>query len=417
MTTPNNILQQVQTYQKSDLALLQNMYFFIAKSNKRYKNFQNTPANLGDTVLFDTPPRFTTTNSLVADWQSAVQKVQTLTVNKQLSSAFQFTSQEYVFNNIEEYSKVFGRSAMAEVGAQIESDVASVCVTAPYRFYGNGVTAINSFQQLAEALTMYRTFGAPKTDTIGIIPDVAYPAIVNSGLSQFVTGRNEELANSWELGKFSQCDWNQSNLLPVHIAGTEGQQGSVLTVVSVSYDATGAVTAITFSGTNATNDPNSVQQYDRFQFSDNVSGFNNIRFLTYIGHKPSAAPVQFQATAQAASTGGSQVTVSINPPLQANATKDQNLTAAILPGMQCTVVPSHRAGAIWAGNPMYLAMPQLPMQRPYDCANTMDMDSGASIRRTEGAVLGQNQMGMIYDAIYGYTLVDDYAMSVIFPLV
>lgn len=416
MSLPNNILQNVQTYQRSDLALLLNMYFFINKSNKRYKNFQNLPAQLGQTVTFDKPPRATTVNSLVAQFQPAVQRVQSLTVDKEISSSFDFTSQQYIYNGIEEYIKVFGRSAMTEIGAQVEADVANVAVRNTYRFYGNGVTQINSFLQLADAIAQYRNYGAPREMVEAVIPDINAPGIVNSGLSQFALNRNNELANSWELGKYMDTSWNISNLLPVHYAGTEGEQASVLTVVSTTLDANGAVTAITFSGADAANDPDSIKQYDKLQFQDNVSGFQNMRYLTWFGYKVSANPVQIRATADAGSNGSSQVTVSIYPPLQANANQDRNINQTIQPGMQVKVLPSHRAGLVYSGSPLYLAMPQLPDQSPYMTANEIDSISGASIRRTEGAIFGQNQQGTIYDAIYGYTMVDEYALMLAFPL-
>ena len=55
--TADNILQQVQTYQMSNLAYLQNLNAFIATSNTRFKDFDKIEANLGSTVTFDLPPR------------------------------------------------------------------------------------------------------------------------------------------------------------------------------------------------------------------------------------------------------------------------------------------------------------------------------------------------------------------------
>jgi hypothetical protein len=221
---------------------------------------------------------------------------------------------------------------------------------------------------------------------------------------------------SWEVGRFSNCDWYQSNLLPIHEAGTEGVQASTLTVVSTTLDADGAVTAITFSGCNAASDADSVKQYDKFQFSDGVAGQPDMRFRTFVGHEVSASPVQFRATADAASTGASQVTVSIYPALQANAGKDQNINNAIVAGMQCTVLPDHRCGLITSGNPLYLAMPRLPEEVPFPTANEVDPDTGVSMRMYYGSLFGQNERGMIHDCIWGSTLVDEYAMMIAFPV-
>ena len=413
--TADNILQQVQTYQMSNLAYLQNLNCFISTANTKFKDFDKIEANLGSTVTFDLPPRFVTANSLVATFQPAAQRVQSLSVNNAYNTSYVFSAEQFIFN-VKDYMEKFGKAATVELGAQIEANVAINCVTGPFRFYGNGITQINSFQQLAQALAMFRNFGAATSNAKGYLSDVAIPSIVNSGLSQFALNRNNEIANSWELGDFSRCEWYQSNLLPIHVAGTEGQQASVLTVVSTTLNAQNQITAITFSGTNAASDANSVLIYDKFQFNDGVANQPNLRFLTFTGHQVSASPVQFMATATAASTAGSQVTVSIYPPLQASAGADQNINAQIVAGMQASVLPSHRAGMITAGDPMFLAMPRLPEEVPFPTASKTDPDTGVSMRMYYGSKFGENQRGMIHDVIWGSTLVPEYAMGIIFPL-
>lgn len=410
-----NVLQDVQTYNDSDLALLVNSYAFLNISNGKFKDFDKIEKQLGDTVGFDLPPRFSTTGSLVVSFQDVEQRVATLQVNQAESVAYNFTSQEFIFN-ARDYMEKFGKSAMAELGTKVEANVAQVCERETYRFYGDGVTPISSYSQLANALALFRNYGAAKDNCRAVLDDLSFPRVVNSGLNQFALDRNNKEAMSWEIGRFSNCDWYQSNLLPTHIAGSEGINGSTLTVVSTTTDASGAVTSITFSGTNSASDADSVKAYDKFQFSDGVSGYSDLRYLTFIGHEQSQNPVQFRATADAASTGGSQVTVSIYPALQANAGKDQNINTAIVAGMQCTVLPSHRCGLIMAGNPLYMAMPRLPDEAPFPTARSTDPVSGCSLRTYFGSQFGQNSRGMVHDVIWGKKLVDEYSMMVALPL-
>lgn len=416
MAVPNNILQNVQTYNKADLAYLLNSFAFIATSNKKYKNFQQAnPANLGDTITFDKPSRFVASDGLVVSFEGVEQRVQTLVCNKSKNIAIALTAQQMIFN-VADYMTRFGMSAIKELGSKVEASVAQLCVTAPYRFYGNGITPITSFQQLADALALFRNFGAAYDQTRGYLSDIAIPAIVNTGLNQFATNRNNEMANSWELGRFSDCDWMTSNLLPVHTAGTEGQNQTVLTVVSTTLNSDGGVISITFSGTTSASDVDSIKENDKAQFQDGVGALTNLRFRTFIGHEVSACPVQFRATADAASTAGSQVTVLVDPPLQATAGKNQNINTPIVAGMQVKFLPSHRAGMIQSGNQFYMAMPPLPDQDPFTTSIVTDMDSGASLRMYTGAQFGQNSMGTVHDILWGDTQVSDNAMSVIFPL-
>jgi len=413
---PTNILQQVITYNESNLALLLNSFAFISTANMKFQRFNDDiPKNLGDTVSFDLPPRFTTTNSLVVSFQSAEQRVQQLTVNQQASTAYEFTAQQFIFN-VRDYIDKFGKSAIAEIGTQVESNVAELAETNTFRFFGDAVTPISSYGQLANALAFFRNFGAAKDNTMGYLSDLTFPLIVNSGLNQFAPMRNDKEAMSWEIGDFSNCKWYQSNLLKTHLAGSEGNAGSTLTVVSVVKNADDAVIQIVFSGCSAPSDANSIKAYDKFQFSDGVSGQADARFLTFIGHKQSQCPVQFRATANAASTAGSQVTVDIYPPLKASAGKNQNVNREITAGMQATVLPDHRCGLIMAGNPLFLAMPRLPEEVPYPTSVMQDPDSGASIRQYYGSLFGQNQRGMVHDVIWGKTLVDEYALMVALPI-
>lgn len=412
MAVPNNILQQVQTYQLSNLAYLQNLNCFVSTANTKFKNFEKLTANLGDTVSFDLPPRFTTAASLVATFQSADQRVENLTVDKAINVSYAFTAQQFIFN-VEDYMEQFGKSAVMEMSAEIESDVGSVCVQAPYRFYGDGITQINSYGQLAAALAMFRNYGAAKDNTKFYLSDIAQSAIVNTGLNQFVPQRNDVAANSWDIGDFDRAAFYISNLLPVHTSGTIGEDGTVLTVVSVVKDANDAVIQIVFSG--AGTDADAVKLYDKFQFSDGVSGQPNLRYLTFIGHKVSSNPVQFRATANSASSAGN-VTVDVYPPLKASAGNTRNLNFEIAAGMQVTALPSHRAGMINSGNSLYIGMPMLPEEVPFPTGNEIDPDTAVSLRMYYGSLFGQNQRGMVHDAIWGKKQVPEYSMSVIFPL-
>lgn len=415
MAAPINILQVVQTYQMAGLAALQNLNCFMGTANTKYKNFDKIQANLGDTVTFDKTPRFTSTNSLVLAFQPADQRVQSLTVNQPFSVSYEFNTSQFIFQ-AREYMDRFGKFAIAELGAKIEMNIAQNCVTNTYRFYGDGVTPINSYNQLAFALAQFRAYGAATTGTKGYINSLAEPAIVGSGLNQFVPGRNDQIARSWEIGQFSDCTWYRSNLLPVHIAGTVGNEAITLTVVSATYNGVaGAIDSITFSGAPA-NDPVALRKYDKLYFVNGIANIPQINYLTFIGHNPSDVPVQCQVTADAASDGAGNVTVFLNPQLQVLQTNYQNINTAVIPGMQVNVLPSHRAGLITSGDPLFVAMPQLPDQVPFPTANMMDPETGVSIRQYYGLVFGQDLRAMAYDCIMGSTLVDEMSMALIFPL-
>lgn len=431
---PNNILQQVQTYQRSSLGLLLNLCAHISTANTKFKDFDKIQANLGSTVTFDLPPRFTTAAGLVASFEPAVQRVLQLVADQANNTSFAVTSQQRIFNlekGEEDYMRVFGKSAIAELANMVESNIALNWASAvnsqltntlntfsgPYRYYGDGSTALTSYQQLAQAVMFFKNYGSVAEGMKIYLPDTVIPAIVGSGLNQFVPNRNDDIAMSWEVGDFGTplVKYYQSNLLPIHVSGDTGVNAQTLTVVSTN-DPTGQnVTQITVSGATAS-DANAVFAGDLFQFKDGVSGKTNLRYLTFIGHSVSANPVQFRATANAGANGSGNVTISITPALNWAGGANQNLNTPIVAGMQLLTLPSHRCGGILGGDAMFIAMPQLPEQSPYDTANEYDAETGASLRLTYGSLFGQNQTGMIYDEVHGSVIVPEYSMRFVIPL-
>jgi len=440
MSTPTNVLQAVQTYQKAELAWLLNSFYAINQSNKKFKDFNKLVANLGDTVTFDTSPRYMTYAGLQITQQPSTQRVQSLVCSQAFNVSAGYTDQQFIFN-VEEYMDRFGKAAMLELGSKIEADVLKNIVSGvvindpqnasfgaaqvnsgPFRFYGDGVTPINSYTQLAQAIANFNDFGSAKDKMHGVLPTTAIPAIVGTGLNQFAVNRNNEAAMSWELGAFGGCEWFSSNLLPSHVSGTIGDTASpnnVMTVVSTN-DPTGAnITTITFSEPTSGSDANAIKAGDLFQFNDGVSGKPNMRFLSFIGHSVTQQPVQFRAIADAATVGGA-VTVSIQTingvGLVSAQNANQNLNNAIVAGMTVTPLPSHKAGLLHSGNQYYLAMPQLPDESPFTTVNMQDEDSGASIRHYFGSQFGQNNRAYVRDEIHGSTLVSENSMRLILPL-
>jgi hypothetical protein len=431
---PNNILQTVQTYQRSGLAFLLNLCCMVSTANTKFKDFDKIQANLGSTVTFDLPPRFTTTAGLVAAFEPAVQRVLQLVCDQAANTSFAVTAQQRIFNlekGEEDYMRVFGKSAIAELANQIEANLALNSISGvvsqldgtpntysgPYRFFGDGSTAITSYQQLANAVMFFKNYGAVAEGMKIYLPDTIIPSIVGNGLNQFVPRRNDDIAMSWEVGDFGTplVHYYQSNLMPIHTSGNSGVAGNTFTVVSTN-DPTGQnVTQITVTTNGSANDADAVFAGDVFQFKDGVSGQPNMRYLTFIGHAISANPVQFRATADAAAVGGS-ITLTITPALNWAGGANQNLNNPITAGMELITFPSHRAGVIVGGDAFYVAMPQLPEQSPYDTANEYDPDTGVSMRLTYGSLFGQNQTGMIYDNTWGSVMVPEYSMRFLIPL-
>ena len=328
MATPalgTNILQAVATYQATSLPYLANENCALATANTKFKNFQDMTANLGSSVLLELPARSTASAGLVVStFGNAAQRASTLTMNLAANSSWSATGQQYI-TNASEYVDYFTDSCVHELSEYIEASLwkgnsetqtgidgnnnaITLDYNGPYRAYWTGITAaggvsyvnpITTYQELAQALTSYRNFGAGNGIPYFVIPDTAEPAIVSNGQNQFVLDRNETTALSWEVGNFNKAKFMRSNLLPLHTSGTLGDQGNVLTFVSI--DPTG--TSLTFTcdgaGTAVAGDIVTFASPSGLPASANGS----LKFLTFTGHQPSAQFVQFAVSANATSSG------------------------------------------------------------------------------------------------------------------
>jgi hypothetical protein len=180
-----------------------------------------------------------------------------------------------------------------------------------------------------------------------------------------------------------------------------------------AIDPTGTI--LTLSG--ATPSTATLVEGDILTIKTNLATTNDLFFLQFIGHKQSAQEVQVRVTADTIADGGGIITATVFPALIDDPTDaNSNVNKTVVGADNVTALPSHRAGLICAGDPLFLAMPMLPEEVPFPTANLNDPDTGASMRMYYGSVFGQNERGFVNDCIWGSTLVDEYAMRVVYPL-
>lgn len=412
MAVLDNVLQNVATYQMSGLAFLLNRYPMIHNFNKKFKNFDETVANnRGATVTYDLPPKFVTQDGLeVTTFLPAEQRVRSLTADKKKHVAFEFSAEQYIFN-AEDYMERFGKGAIVDIGSTVEADIETVAVTNTNKFFDFRGSGDLTYANVARAIAKYRNQGSTNDMVEIYMDDVSTPSIIENGLGQFVTRRNDEIANSWEIGSMNNANFYSSNLLPIQIAGTSAEDKNADTLTFVSINAAGDT--ITFSG--GTDDANAIRENDLIVFSKSTG----LRFLTENGQHASASEVSVRATATAASVAGT-IIVTVSPALidlPANPTDaNSNINQALTVADTAIVKGDHRAGLLVDGDAGFLAMPRLPDTAPFPSSTNADPDTGASLRMYYGYVFPENRYGTVYDVLYGFDLVPEYSMRLLFPV-
>lgn len=442
--TSENILQVVQTYQRSGLLRFQNLNANVSIANKKYKEFNLISANLGSTVTMDLPPLAQTSSGLVATFQPAVQRVIQLVVDQSNNSSIEASDQQRIFNlekGESPYLDEFLKSCVVSLANTVEANIALNWASAvtnndtsipqnpligtlntfsgPFRYYGDGNTTLNSYQQLADMIARFKNPGSVQNGIKVILPDLVIPTIVGTGLNQFAPRRNDEIAMSWEIGDFGNppVSYYQSNQLPIHTAGNVGFLGQNLTVISVN-DPTGKnVTQITLSGATP-GDQNAVYAGDLFTIDDSA-GFIPARFITRYGPNVSSTKVQFRATSNSAADANGNIIINILPGLSWVNNGNINtfkINTPIVSGMTIISPTSHRCGGLVSDDAFYLSMPQLPMTSPFASSNEYDPVTKVALRLYYGFLFGTATMGFVLDETHGSLIVPEYSMRILIPL-
>lgn len=427
MATTLNFFAKVETFHDAGLVRLGNSQFLIKHSNKKFQNFQNYTSNLGPSVQFARQTLGTAVDGLVAQFTPVEQTWITLTADQQANASFNFTADQFIYN-AEQFIKDFGAGYIEALSTKVETYAFNKMKTIPYRYYGNATNDVCSYQAIAQAITYHRAQGSPLTDTKVVFPDAFRPIIIGTGLGMFTPIKNDRAVNSWELGEFSQAEYYTSNIIKPHIAGTVGQTGSLLTVVSVNRNSIGGITSIVVSGAGAGGTPGVVLAGDVMRFKDGVSGKPDLRSLTLYGQIPTPFPVTMVSTTDVTVDALSgHATINISEPIydlfsvqtggviDVNKQMRQTVNETIVAGMQIKVMPSHTPAYIISGNATFLAMPKMPVPQPYDYSTKIDEKSGVGFRSYWGSGFGTGVQGYIYDLIYGFAAEPRYITKILFP--
>lgn len=452
--TTENVLTAVSTLVEAGVASLENTSAIFKVANKQLKEFENQPANRGRAIQIAVPMRFLSNPGLVVNGAATpiIQEQVTLQVGGYLSngsynptapnasydengnlceihSFSQFTSTDLIYyfdkkNPTQLIKSIQG--AIGELKSTIESNLQARFNTDCYKFWCAGVDAnnqiipITSYKQLDQARQLMVSDGAGSLDYDVIIPNTATSEIIGNGLNNFILKRNDEVFNTWELGEFGGQKYYQSNLLPIHNAGTVGNSGTILTITGVQTDSDNAVTGFTCSGVSTTPDPNLLKKNDLGFVKDEV-GKLELRYLTRYGHFPTERNIQFSVAADAGSTGSSgSVTFTIKNKLYTQIGPLQNVNITdpnLLVGRKIQILPSHRAGAQMVGKPFYLGMPMMGDNMPYYTSYVRDPETGIALRAYFGSVgYGSNIQGIVIDQMYGAKIIDYLFQKLVFPV-
>ncbi|WP_339050234.1 hypothetical protein [Rickettsiella endosymbiont of Xylota segnis] len=411
-----NVLESVATLQEDALALFQNRNCFIQTANTKFIDFEKTIGNLGNEINLELPFRFITNDSLVSKIQPLIQRHTKLITDKKRNVAYAMSAEEMIYHFNSNRDRI-GKSAIAELSAYVEKNIASRIPDFTYRFYGDGKTTFSGIEDLEKMLILFREMGIPSPSLNCYVSDLYLLKARSGMLNQFTPIRNDALARRYEIGEYNYTKFYRSNMLAIHEAGAIGQKGIILTVDGTDDPSGKNITQLKLSGDF---EPGSIayKKGDLIQFEDNIPNIPDVRYLTFVGHAPSSCPVQCRVANNATAPDKGPITINIEPSLCADSSiSNWNITTNIVKGMKIKTMPSHKSGLLIGDNAFYIAMPKLPAERPNDSVSKYDPDTGVAIRVTYGTTAGTDVFGFHYGALWGTLMVPDYAMRILFPVI
>jgi hypothetical protein len=444
--TPTNVLQNVATYQKYDLAYMRNTAYIMKHGNHMADNIANLTGNLGTTVNYMVAPMSTVARSLSAPPTGIAQRTQSLTVDQQFQRSLALSDIQFLFNfDRGAYEKVQGEadaisiatgvelSAMQNAISQMPSYDAQGNVTGlhteqgPYRFFGDGSTDISSVTKMAQMAYDFKEIGFAPKKFHALLPTNAVSQLLSTQFSQFTINRNNDASTDWELGGLNGIvglEFFASNQMPQHLAGQVGQAtapANVVTVVSTN-DPTGEnVTLITVTvDASLSNTADAFKIGDMGQFVQGVAGKTDIRQVTRYGKKVTHLPAQMVIMSDA-DTVGTSTTITIRTTSDLgfcwqSGNPNQNISAPIVAGTKIQFMPSHDVGLVHSGDQFYCATPKLPETRPYDNAVYSDSETMLALRWYAGFDIQYKTHQITKDMIAALGLLPDNCMRLMFPL-
>lgn len=450
---PDNIFKAVETLQPLVVARALSKSALFSMGNRKYNDLQNLPGQLGATMTTQLPTKTVATDGLPVKNQAIKTRYAQITVDQALNASWAVTDPQRIFNLSQDgFEKEIGESmstALAQTaevrcGLSLNGELPIVTYdsennpiytgqkhtdSGATRFFGDGVTPVNTYYQLAQGISQFSEVGDAGEHTL-IVPSVLQATIVNTALSQFVLRRNEKIAVNWYVGEVGDTTIYSSDKLPVHISGVVGN-----TTTGYSPEVHGQLTIVSIDGTSQTSDRSFVTQItctgsfgntldaiklgDLCQVVDVNSLGDPINMVATYGKNRTQQPVQFRVVADAASVSGTivlQVTAGHDQLNGIPGDPEQYMTKPLAPGMEIWVAPSHRGMYLITGDAFFIANPALPKQTPFPSENKTDSETGANFRLTYGSNINNSTEQFTCASIFYPYMIPSYGYKFLIPL-
>jgi hypothetical protein len=404
----NNQLITTDLVSNYALAEFANAAPFIMTSNRSYEgDFNGSGYKIGDTLRVRRQNQYLVGDGSVAQPQSIIESVESITINHQYHTMISYTVQDLQLR-IEDFGRIFIRPAIQNIVTQMEADIASSAVNELNFFSGSATSTVNSFASVDQAGTKLLSQSVNLSDDAYLalsLKDAS--ALKASLLNQFLPMTNEDIARNTALGHLSYFDIFQSQLIAKHQAGA-GPTLHFSDVLTVN----GAVSSgnvITLAGATA-----GVINYFLPGDLIQISGVNSV---TPIGRFDTGQNMQFVIQQAASVNDSGAITIVVSPIIISDTGNPlRNVTNPVPNGAVVTVIQSHTVNIAYPMRALDIIVPPLYKLVVPEVYTAVDEETGLSLTITQAGDVPSYQNYMRVDVLCGFKWHQQYASKLISAL-
>jgi hypothetical protein len=358
------------------------------------KDFAKKGAKIGDSERIRKPNRFTVSDGATYSAQDVTEDSVTLTIDSQKHVGFNFTSKELALS-IDEFKDRYLKSAALALVNKVDIDGCTLAAKYVANTVGTAATTPSALLTYLEAMQKIQESAGPQDDAyMYSINPAAQTKIVDALKSLFAD--QSEISKQYKRGVMGVAaggEWNMSQNLYSY---TSGQRGG--TPLANGEPANGASTLVTDGWTAAA--ANRVKAGDVFT----IAGVYKVNPITKVS---TGVLQQFVVTADAASDGSGNATLSISPSIYLTGSL-QNVTYSAIDNSALTFA-NHGASAVTVNNLLLhkdaLALAFAPLEKPdgvHFSAVETDPETGVSIRIVRDYDISTDVFKCRMDVLYGW---------------
>jgi hypothetical protein len=392
----SNSLLTPSVIAKEMLLQFKNGMGFSRNVDKSYsKDFAKKGAKIGSSERIRKPNRFTTTSGANYSAQDVTEDSFTLTIDTQKHVDFEFLSSDLTLT-VDDFSERYAKPAALALVNQVDLDGTTKAVKNVANAAGTAGTTPSAILTYLEGIQKIYESAGPQDDMYSyIINPAAQTKIVDALKGLFAD--QSEISKQYKrgiMGIAAGGEWYMSQNLYAYTSGAQG--GTPLTSGTQTE---GASTLVTKGWTAAA--ANRLKAGDVFT----IAGINKVNPIT---KQDTGQLQQFVATADFASDGSGNGSVSISPPLYSSASGSlQNISALPADGTAMTILQG--ASTVTANNLVMhksaFSLAYVPLEMPQGVdfsAVETDPDTGISLRLARQWDITSDKFKTRVDVMYGW---------------